>query len=153
MVFVLHHAEQHERIFATIAHVLKPGGKFLLVDLTKTSPIIEGARGVFPYMPKRIKGMFPEDLVIDGTIPDKLNVDVEATLASLDKAGFDVQHVEYGHLYFFVFDWLEHASGCGCRRRACPVCTCGSMPSSGGCSSRDSSRGAHVFAVRAVKRD
>ena len=153
MIFVLHHAEHHDRIFETIAHVLKPGGRFLLVDLTKTNPIIEAARGVFPYMPKRIKGMFPEDLVIDGTIPEKLNVDVGRTLASLDKAGFDVQHIEYGHLYFFVFDWIERALRVRpSRTRFSKVYLWFYALERRLLKARFFSRRAHVFALQAVKR-
>jgi ubiquinone/menaquinone biosynthesis C-methylase UbiE len=153
MIFVLHHAEHHERIFETIARVLKPGGKFLLVDLTKTNPIIETARGAFPYMPKRIKGMFPEDLVIDGTIPEKLNVDVDQTLASLDKAGFDVQHIDYGHLYFFVFDWLERALGMRLSKtRFSKVYLWFYAIERRLLKARFVARHAHLFALQAVKR-
>lgn len=110
MIGVLHHTEEHGKIFDQIARVLQPGGKFLIMDLTKNNPIIESARAAFPFMPKRIKRMFPDDLVVDETIPDKLRVEVDETIERLIKAGFKVEHVEFGHLAYFVFDWFERVT-------------------------------------------
>jgi len=107
MIGVLHHTESHQKIFGEIGRVLQSGGKFLILDLTKNNPFIELARALFPYMPRRIRQMFPDDLVIDETIPEKLRVEVGATLASLRMAGFFVEQVEYGHLFYFIFDWCE----------------------------------------------
>lgn len=107
MVGILHHTESHQKILDEIYRVLEPGGKFLIVDMTKNNPLIEFARAFFPYAPKRIQQMFPDDLVIDRTIPEKLRVDVDETIAALKKAGFTVELVTYGHLFFFIFDWFE----------------------------------------------
>jgi len=111
MIGVLHHTESHQKIFDEIGRVLQSGGKFLILDLTKNNPLIELARALFPYMPRRIRQMFPDDLVIDETIPEKLRVEVGATLASLRKAGFSVEQVDYGHLFYFIFDWCERMTG------------------------------------------
>jgi SAM-dependent methyltransferase len=91
MIGVLHHTESHQKIFDEIGRVLQSGGKFPILDLTNNNPFIELARALFPYMPRRIRQMFPDDLVIDETIPEKLRVEVGATLASLRKAGFSVE--------------------------------------------------------------
>lgn len=107
MLGILHHTDDHQKIFDEIYNVLEPGGKFLVVDMTKNNPLIEFARYLFPYMPKRIQGMFPDDLVIDETIPEKLRVEIDVTLAALKKAGFTVELVTHGHLFYFIFDWLE----------------------------------------------
>jgi ubiquinone/menaquinone biosynthesis C-methylase UbiE len=107
MIGVLHHTEEHQKIFDQVARVLQPGGKFFVLDLTRNNPIIESARAVFPFMPKRVKGMFPDDLVVDETIPEKLSVEVDGTVARLQQAGFVVEYVEFGHLAYFVFDWIE----------------------------------------------
>jgi SAM-dependent methyltransferase len=153
MIGVLHHTDAHQKIFDQIARVLRPGGKFFILDLTKNNPIIESARAVFPYMPKRVKGMFPDDLVVDDTIPEKLVVQVDETLALLAKAGFQVELVEYGHLAYFVFDWLERLTRLklshtrfnvvysGFHRFEKWLLTMGPFQ-----------RRAHVFAVRAVKQ-
>lgn len=111
MFSVLHHSEHHQKIFDEISRVLERGGKFLIVDLTKNNPFIEFAHALFPYMPKRIKRMFPDDLVIDDVIPEKLIVDVRATIDGLRKAGFAIEFIEYGHLFFFLFDWIERITG------------------------------------------
>jgi len=107
MVYVLHHTGEHQKIFDQVARVLQPGGRFFVIDLTLHNPIIESARAVFPYMPSRVKHMFPDDLVIDDTIPEKLPVEVDETIERLCRAGFHVEGTEYGHLAYFVFDWLE----------------------------------------------
>lgn len=107
MLGILHHTESHQKILDEIYRVLEPWGKFLIVDMTKNNPLIEFARALFPYAPKRIQQMFPDDLVIDRTIPEKLHVDVDETIAALKRAGFSVELVTYGHLFYFVFDWFE----------------------------------------------
>lgn len=107
MIGVLHHTESHQKIFDEVSRVLQPGGKFLILDLTKNNPFIGFARALFPYMPRRVKQMFPDDLVIDETIPEKLRVETDATFVALERANFSIEHVEYGHLFYFVFDWLE----------------------------------------------
>jgi SAM-dependent methyltransferase len=110
MIGVLHHTREHAKIFEQIARALRPGGRFFVLDLTKTNPVIESARAVFPYMPKRVKRMFPDDLVVDDTIPEKLEVDLDGTLEAMRRAGFLVEHVDHGHLFYFVFDWLERVT-------------------------------------------
>jgi SAM-dependent methyltransferase len=110
MIGVLHHTTNHQKIFDQVSRVLPPGGKFLILDLTTNNPFIEMARALFPYMPKRIKNMFPDDLVVDDTIPEKLGVDVPATLDALRNAGFSIERVDYSHLFYFLFDWAERAT-------------------------------------------
>lgn len=111
MIGVLHHSEHHQKIFDEVSRVLEPGGKFFIFDLTKNNPLIEMPRALFPYMPKRIKRMFPDDLVTDDTIPEKLTVEVDTTISALRKAGFIIESIEYGHLFFFLFDWFERMTG------------------------------------------
>lgn len=111
MIGVLHHSEHHQKIFDEVGRVLEPGGKFFIFDLTKNNPFIEISRALFPHMPKRIKRMFPDDLVTNDTIPEKLTVEVDATISALIKAGFVIESIEYGHLFFFLFDWFERMTG------------------------------------------
>lgn len=104
---VLHHSLDHEKILGEISRVLRPRGKLLLIDLTKTNPLIEFARWCFPFMPKSIQRLFPDDLVADGSIPERLEVDFHLTLTRIRSLGFEIDHIERGQLFVFLFDWLE----------------------------------------------
>jgi SAM-dependent methyltransferase len=149
---VLHHTQEHQKIFEQIARALRPGGRFLIVDLTRNNPIIESARALFPYMPKRIKQMFPDDLVIDETIPEKLRVEVEETLAVLGKAGFSIEHVEFGHLVYFVFDWVERITRLNLSKtRFNLIYKCWYRFEKWLLTMRPFKARAHLFALRAVK--
>lgn len=107
MMHVLHHAKNHEQIFKEVHKKLKKGGKFLINDLCSNNPINKTARGIFTAMPDFIKNKFSDDLMVDGCIPEKYKVDVEEVITKLENTGFEVTKVSYGHLFFFVFGWID----------------------------------------------
>lgn len=107
LLHVLHHSHEHQEIFNAIFAALLPGGKFFLSDLSSANPFINGARNVFTLLPDWIKNRFSDDLVVDGSIPDKYPVNISKVLYQLESAGFKIEKVGYGHLYCFLFDWLE----------------------------------------------
>jgi len=107
MIHVLHHAEGHQEIFDTIASKLKPGGKFFLNDLTSQNPFISLGRFFFTKLPGSVQQKFSDDLVVDGQIPDKYRIDIPTIVKQLKKAGFTVEKVGYGHLFFFLFTWVD----------------------------------------------
>jgi len=107
LLHVLHHSHEHQEIFNAIYVALLPGGKFFLSDLSSGNPFINGARNIFTLLPNWIKNRFLDDLVVDGSIPDKYPVNISKVLYQLRVAGFKIEKVGYGHLYCFLFDWLE----------------------------------------------
>lgn len=107
LLHVLHHSREHQVIFSAIYLALLPGGKFFLSDLSSGNPFIYCARNIFTLLPNWIKNKFSDDLVVDGSIPDKYPVDISEVLNQLRVAGFKIEKVGYGHLYCFLFDWLE----------------------------------------------
>lgn len=107
LLHVLHHSHEHQEIFNAIYATLVPGGKFFLSDLSSSNPFINSARSIFAWLPNWIKNKFSDDLVVDGSIPDKYPVDISEVLKQLGVAGFKIQKVGYGHLYCFLFGWLE----------------------------------------------
>ena len=107
LLHVLHHSYEHQDILNAIYVALAPGGKFFLSDLSSANPLIKGARNVFTWLPSSIKSKFQDDLVVDGSIPDKYPVSIKLVLDMLRACGFKIEKIGYGHLYFFLFDWLE----------------------------------------------
>jgi len=107
MMHVLHHAKNHEEIFKEIHKKLKKGGKFLVNDLCSNNPINFAARSLFTAMPESIKNKFGDDLMVDGCIPEKYKVVVPEVVKALENTGFKVTKVSYGHLFFFVFGWID----------------------------------------------
>jgi ubiquinone/menaquinone biosynthesis C-methylase UbiE len=107
MFHVLHHARNHEDIFKEIHRKLKKNGKFLINDLSSNNPINKTARSVFVYMPSFVKQKFGGDLVVGESIPDKYRVRPEKIVKQLKKIGFEIDEVGYGHLFFFLFEWVD----------------------------------------------
>jgi len=107
MLHVLHHSHDHEDIFKEICKKLKPGGKFLINDLTSRNPIIRLGRFLFGFMPFFIKNRFNDDLLIDGKIPEKYVIDIQKIIRQLENSGFVIEKVEYGHLFSFIFNWVD----------------------------------------------
>ncbi len=107
LLHVLHHSYEHREILNAIYAALIPGGKFFLSDLSSANPLIKIARNIFTWLPSSIKNKFQDDLVVDGNIPDKYPVNIIVVLDLLKASGFKIEKVGYGHLYFFLFDWLE----------------------------------------------
>ena len=107
MLHVLHHATDHETIFLSIYDKLKKNGKFLINDLSSNNPFNKTARSIFIHMPKFVKKRFGDDLVVGEGIPEKYKVDIPEVVRLLEKTGFKVEKVEYGHLFFFLFAWID----------------------------------------------
>ncbi len=107
MIHVLHHAIGHQEIFNTISSKLKKGGKFFLNDLTSDNPFIRMGRKLFLFVPPSIQEQFSDDLVVDGNIPDKYKIDVPVVVEQLEKAGFKIEEVGRGHLFFFLVLWVD----------------------------------------------
>lgn len=107
MVHVLHHSKGHGEIFLEINRVLKKGGKFMINDLTSNNPFVGMLRSMYAFIPSTIKSHFKDDLAIDEGIPEKYKISVSETLNSLKSAGFEITEVGYGHLFFFLFCWLD----------------------------------------------
>jgi len=107
LLHVLHHSHEHDAIFKGIYSKLEKGGKFFLSDLSSNNPIIKLFRGLFVLSPDFIKRRFRDDLVVDGSIPEKYKVDPEAIIKKLKKTGFSIQEVGYGHLALFLFAWVD----------------------------------------------
>lgn len=108
MFHVLHHTDNHSEIFKEISRKLKPGGKFLINDMSSNNPFIRFGRFIFSYTPKFVKNKFSgDDLVVDGEIPEKNRVDINATVESLKSYGFSIEEVGTGHLFFFLFAWVD----------------------------------------------
>ncbi len=104
---VLHHSHDHQDIFNEIHKKLKKGGKFLINDLSSNNPINRLGRIVFVRLPKFMKNKFSDDLVVGETIPDKYKVDINDVVKQLKETGFKITKIGHGHLFFFVFDWID----------------------------------------------
>lgn len=111
IINVLHHTSERSRIFEEINRVLSINGKLFIVDLTTNNPLIEIGRKLFCLMPLFFKNKFSEDLVIDGVIPEKYTVDINETHQLLEKLGFNIKKIEYGHLCLFLLQWIQNLSG------------------------------------------
>ncbi|BEI40378.1 hypothetical protein PHIN9_03090 [Polynucleobacter sp. HIN9] len=107
MINVLHHTTTRNQIFCEVLRVLKPGGKFLIIDITDKNLFIEFGRKIFMYVPGYIKKQFSKDLIIENTIPEKLPVDPDTIVGDLISAGYEIERVGRHSLFFFVFDWFE----------------------------------------------
>lgn len=107
MFHVLHHTNNYLDIFKEINAKLKKGGKFLINDLSSNNPINKTARSLFLHMPFFVKNKFGDDLVVGESIPEKNKVDLSRVVKQLGTAGFIVEEIGYGHLFFFVFGWIE----------------------------------------------
>ncbi|MEK7570688.1 MAG: class I SAM-dependent methyltransferase [Patescibacteria group bacterium] len=107
MFHVLHHTDEHQAIFDEIGKKLKKNGKFLINDLSSNNLINKTARNAFIHMPSFVKKKFGDDLVVGESIPEKYKVTIEEVVKKLKKAGFKVEKVGHGHLFFFVFGWVD----------------------------------------------
>jgi SAM-dependent methyltransferase len=107
LLHVLHHAHNHSQIFNAIYSKLQDGGKFFISDLSSNNSIISLGRLIFSSSPNFIKSRFLDDLVVDGAIPEKYRVDPELVIEQLHEAGFEIVEVGYGHLFVFLFAWLD----------------------------------------------
>ncbi len=107
MLHVLHHSRNHEDIFKEIYAKLQKNGKFFLNDLSSRNPFIKFGRFMFALFSDILKNKFPEDLVVDGVIPDKYPVNISEVIKQLKDAGFKIVEVGDGHLFFFLFAWLN----------------------------------------------
>lgn len=107
LLHVLHHSHDHEKIFLEIFQKLRIGGKFFVADLSSNNIFIKIFRGLFIYSPKFIRCKFSDDLVTDDGIPEKYKVDPDRVQELLQKIGFTVQEVGCGHLFFFLFIWVD----------------------------------------------
>lgn len=107
MSHILHHSHNHFDIFREIHSKLKKGGKFLIIDLTSNNLLIKLGRLFFLYLPPSLKDKFYNDLVVNGKVPEKYKVNLKKVTYQLEKVGFVVEEINYGHLFFFVFGWIE----------------------------------------------
>jgi len=107
LMHVLHHSYEHQEIFQEIYNKLKKDGKFLLNDLSSNNPFVKLSRSIFLFLPSFIKQRFSDDLVVEGGIPDKYKVNPEDVVSSLREVGFTIQQIGYGHLFPFLFAWLD----------------------------------------------
>ncbi len=107
MMHILHHTHNHPEIFKEIYNKLEPGGKFSINDLCSNNPINKFARSLFTSMPKFVKSKFGDDLQVEEGIPDKYKVSVIGTIKQLKSVGFKIERVGYGHLFFFIFIWID----------------------------------------------
>jgi ubiquinone/menaquinone biosynthesis C-methylase UbiE len=107
LMHVLHHSYEHEAIFKEIYRKLSQGGRFLINDLSSNNPIIISARSVFGFAPKALQSKFSDDLVVDGSIPDKYKVSIVQVLQQLQDIGFKIENVGYGHLFLFILGWTD----------------------------------------------
>ena len=107
MLHVLHHSRNHEDIFREIHAKLQNGGKFFLNDLSSRNPFIRLGRLMFALFSDLFKNKFPEDLVVDGVIPDKYPVDIKLVLKQLENTGFKMLEVGDRPLFFFLFASLN----------------------------------------------
>ena len=107
MAHILHHSHNHSDIFKEIHSKLKNGGRFLIMDLSSGNPFVQLGRLLFVHLPMSIKNKFSDDLVIDGRIPEKYKINISDVVFKLEKIGFSIEKIEYGHLFFFLFGWLD----------------------------------------------
>lgn len=108
IIHVLHHSKDHEKMLKEVHNKLKPNGKLLINDLSSRNLLIKLGRNAFGFMPKFIKSKFTNDLVVNDSIPDKYPVDIEKTIELIEKVGFKIKKIEYGHLFFFLFVWIDN---------------------------------------------
>lgn len=104
---VLHHSKDHADIFKEIHSKLKKGGKFLIIDLSSNNIFLKIGRMFFILLSPFIKNKFEDDLVVDGKIPEKYKVNIAEVKSLLEKTGFSIEDVGHGHLFFFLFAWLD----------------------------------------------
>lgn len=107
MFHVLHHTDEHAAIFNEINKKLKKNGKFLINDLSSNNPINKLGRMMFVHMPKFVKNKFSDDLVVGESIPEKYKVNIDDVVQQLRNAGFTNIKVGHGHLFFFIFGWID----------------------------------------------
>jgi len=107
LLHVLHHSHDHEAIFQEVFSALSPNGKFFISDLSSNNPFIKVFRSLYIKCPMYIKNKFSEDLVVDGAIPEKYKVDPAQVIKQLKSVGFTIESVTYGHLFFFLFSWID----------------------------------------------
>jgi ubiquinone/menaquinone biosynthesis C-methylase UbiE len=107
MYHVLHHSREHKQIFQEIYKKLIKNGKFIINDLSSRNPIIRIFRYIFLISPKFIKNRFSDDLVVNGSIPEKYRVNIEDIVRLLEETSFKIEETGYGHLFFFLFSWIE----------------------------------------------
>lgn len=111
IIHVLHHTTNHEDIFREIHSKLVHNGKLFICDLTSNNLLIRFFRHVFILMPHFVKRRFNDDLVVDDAIPNKYKVDISTVKKQLERTGFIIEDVGYGHLFVFVFSWLGKLTG------------------------------------------
>ena len=104
---VLHHTRGHQEIFNEIYKKLDKNGKFFICDLCSNNPINKSARNIFIRMPKFVKDKFNDDLVVGEAIPEKYKVNIDNVVKQLKNVGFKVEEIGYGHLFFFIFGWVD----------------------------------------------
>lgn len=107
MAHILHHSHNHSDIFKEIHSKLKKNGKYLIMDLSSNNPFVQIGRLFFVHLPMSIKNKFNDDLVIDGNIPEKYKINIDDIIYQLKKTGFSIEKIEYGHLFFFLFGWID----------------------------------------------
>ena len=107
LINVLHHTHNHREIFREIYKKLSVGGRFLIRDLSSNNLIIRIGRKTFCFMPNFIKNKFSNDLVVNGDIPEKYKVDTSSTILLLKECGFEIEKIDYGGLFIFIFEWLD----------------------------------------------
>ena len=107
LLHVLHHSNEHQELLEVIHEKLKKGGKFLINDLTSNSPFVKLSRSIFLFLPSFVKHKFADDLVVDGSIPDKYKVNPDDVLLKLRRVGFTIEQIGYGHLFLFLFAWFD----------------------------------------------
>lgn len=107
MFHILHHSRNHLNIFKEVYSKLKKNGKYLIIDLSSNNFLVNLGRFFFLYLPTFIKDKFNDDLVVDGNIPEKYKVDVNLVISQLKKSGFIIKELGYGHLFFFIFAWID----------------------------------------------
>ncbi len=108
MLHILHHSHNHLDIFGEVYSKLKHKGKFFLSDLSSNNPIIKLGRFLFLYLPDHFKNRFSsDDFVVEGKIPEKYKVNIKEVVDQLKSVGFSIEEISYGHLFFFIFAWLD----------------------------------------------
>lgn len=107
LIHILHHSKEHEMIFREVYEKLSKGGKFFICDMSSNNPLLRLGRKVFVKMPNFIKNRFTDDLVVEGAIPDKYPVNIRKVCEQLQQIGFKIEGIGYGHLFFFIFVWLD----------------------------------------------
>lgn len=46
-------------------------------------------------------------MVVEEMIPEKYKVDINGIVKLLKDVGFTIDEIGYGHLFFFLFAWIE----------------------------------------------